>query len=63
MVMVKIIAKTGHPAPVSGQYRASGSKKEITLSSYIQQYLSNLQSYGETGQISMFQQTIPSEEK
>jgi hypothetical protein len=32
MVMVKIIAKTGHPAPVSGQYRASGSKKEITLS-------------------------------
>ncbi len=30
--MAKVIAKTGHPAPVSGQYRASGSKKEITLS-------------------------------
>ncbi len=27
-----VVAKTGHPAPVSGQYRASGSKKEFTLS-------------------------------
>lgn len=30
--MAKIIARTGHPAPVSGQYRAAGSRKEITLS-------------------------------
>ncbi|NMB56673.1 hypothetical protein GYA19_01895 [Candidatus Beckwithbacteria bacterium] len=25
------IAKTGHPAPISGQYRPSGSHREITL--------------------------------
>jgi hypothetical protein len=28
----KVIAQTGHPAPVSGQYRLSGAKNEITLS-------------------------------
>jgi len=30
--MSKIIARTGKPAPVSGQYRPSGGRKEITLS-------------------------------
>lgn len=30
--MAKIIARTGHPAPKSGQYRPSGSRREITLS-------------------------------
>lgn len=28
----KIIAETGHRAPKSGQYRPSGSRREITLS-------------------------------
>jgi len=28
----QVIAKTGHPAPRSGQYRPSGSTREITLS-------------------------------
>ena len=27
-----VVAKTGHPAPVSGQYRPSGGKTEYTLS-------------------------------
>jgi hypothetical protein len=27
----KVIALTGHKAPASGQYRPSGSRKEITL--------------------------------
>lgn len=27
-----IVAKTGHPAPDSGQFRPSGSRREITLS-------------------------------
>jgi hypothetical protein len=26
------VARTGKPAPLSGQYRPSGSKREITLS-------------------------------
>ena len=30
--MPKVIAKTGGKTPVSGQYRPSGSRKEITLS-------------------------------
>lgn len=30
--MRKTVARTGHPAPKSGQYRPSGSTKEITLS-------------------------------
>lgn len=30
--MAKIFARTGHPAPKSGQYRPSGSRREITLS-------------------------------
>lgn len=29
--MPKTIARTGHPAPKSGQYRPSGSTKEVTL--------------------------------
>ena len=29
--MAKIIARTGHPAPVSGQYRPSGGDTEYTL--------------------------------
>jgi hypothetical protein len=28
----KIVAYTGHKAPASGQYRPSGSRREITLS-------------------------------
>lgn len=32
MTKKKVIAKTGHPAPVSGQYRPSGGRNEITLS-------------------------------
>lgn len=27
-----IVARTGHPAPRSGQYRPSGARREITLS-------------------------------
>lgn len=30
--MANIIAKTGHRTPVSGQYRPSGGRTEITLS-------------------------------
>lgn len=30
--MPKVSVKTGGKAPVSGQYRATGTKKEITLS-------------------------------
>lgn len=29
---IDIIAKTGHRAPESGQYRPSGARREITLS-------------------------------
>lgn len=34
MAKNQIIAKTGHPAPRSGQYRPSGSRREITLSKH-----------------------------
>lgn len=32
MAKKKVIAHTGHRAPVSGQYRPSGGRNEITLS-------------------------------
>lgn len=28
----KVEARTGHPAPVSGQYRPAGTSREVTLS-------------------------------
>lgn len=32
MAKKPVVAHTGHPAPVSGQYRPSGGTSEITLS-------------------------------
>jgi hypothetical protein len=31
-MLKKVVALTGHPAPRSGQYQPSGSRREITLS-------------------------------